>query len=317
MTTLLFTTPELLERILLHLDLRTLLTAAQRVCRAWTRLIASSPALQRALFFRPVPYELSGNNIVTGKRKRKKGEKVYNPLLAELFPPFFPRPTTPNRLDQLDLDLDLARNPTKQAAYLRRDASWRRMLVQQPPARSLSYIRVSQARGGQSWARFTIPVPGPGDSGLRMNMLYDLLLLLGPGEVLWWGQLPMELAEEDLTDEDDEEDDDKELKRVFSRAATASDIAIYTTRVVQCAVGGRRKQTTSKSPDDETSLRFPYEDWGSVEDFVGVVPDEEGPGSSLGLLDRSRARPSRETMAEIFGPEVTRDQAILVSLGGW
>ncbi|KAI1872427.1 hypothetical protein JX265_005307 [Neoarthrinium moseri] len=47
------TTPELLEAILAHLDPRTLLTAAQRVNRLFHALVAASPRLQEALFFRP------------------------------------------------------------------------------------------------------------------------------------------------------------------------------------------------------------------------------------------------------------------------
>lgn len=45
--------PELLELILLHVDLRTILTSAQRVSRAWHALVTTSTALQRALFFAP------------------------------------------------------------------------------------------------------------------------------------------------------------------------------------------------------------------------------------------------------------------------
>lgn len=213
------------------------------------------------------------------------------------------------------------------------------MLVQQPPALTVSYVSVSESRGGQSWARFTIPVPVPGgtttagtaaagsnshdksknngdrnsgngtDIGLRMNMLYDLLLLLGPWRrvssslVLWWGQIPTDYMEE-------EEEEEPELRQVFERAAAESDISIHMTWVVQCVIGGKR------SPEDELRqcLRFPYEDWGSADEFFGMEPDEQGPGSGPGRSNRSRS--SREAMAEIFGGEMSRDQVILFSLGG-
>ncbi|KAK4888981.1 hypothetical protein LTR27_012202 [Elasticomyces elasticus] len=44
--------PELLENTLLQLPTRDLLFA-QKVCASWKTAIASSPSLQRALFFRP------------------------------------------------------------------------------------------------------------------------------------------------------------------------------------------------------------------------------------------------------------------------
>lgn len=47
-------TPELLEIILLHLDMTTLLVSAQRVSRHWLCVIAGSTKLQQALFFKPI-----------------------------------------------------------------------------------------------------------------------------------------------------------------------------------------------------------------------------------------------------------------------
>src|SRR5437879_630808 len=66
-------TAELLELILLQLDLRTLLTAAQRTCRYWKTLIRDSPSLQKYLFLMP----------------DESAPKSWNPLLAEAFPSFF------------------------------------------------------------------------------------------------------------------------------------------------------------------------------------------------------------------------------------
>ena len=44
---------ELLEKILFHLDTKTLLLA-QRVCKQWRALVKRSKKLQQALFFEPV-----------------------------------------------------------------------------------------------------------------------------------------------------------------------------------------------------------------------------------------------------------------------
>lgn len=51
--------PELLEIILLHVDMTTLLVSALRVNRKWHNLISSSSALQQALFFAPAVQEPS------------------------------------------------------------------------------------------------------------------------------------------------------------------------------------------------------------------------------------------------------------------
>ncbi|CRL20950.1 unnamed protein product [Penicillium camemberti] len=46
--------PEILEMVLVEMDMRTLLTCTQRVCRAWLNLIKASPSIQKALFFTPI-----------------------------------------------------------------------------------------------------------------------------------------------------------------------------------------------------------------------------------------------------------------------
>ncbi|KAN0070628.1 hypothetical protein V8E54_011497 [Elaphomyces granulatus] len=54
-----FSIPEMLEAILLHTDMCTLLTSAQRVCHYWCDPIKEPPSLQAALFFQPVNHEAS------------------------------------------------------------------------------------------------------------------------------------------------------------------------------------------------------------------------------------------------------------------
>ncbi|KAE8422264.1 hypothetical protein BDV36DRAFT_245462, partial [Aspergillus pseudocaelatus] len=122
-------TPEVLELILLQLDLRTLLTSAQRTCRAWRTLIQDSPALQRALFFMPGTGDSSGR-------------KVSNPLLVEAFPFVFDTSTNMTFPEYRDGEClstcRMAKYPETQTAFLRREASWRRMLLQQPPVFKLA-----------------------------------------------------------------------------------------------------------------------------------------------------------------------------------
>ena len=127
--------PELLEMILLQLDMRTLVASAQRVCRAWNDLIRESSFIQEALFLKPIK-----------KRKGNPPETTINPLLAEAFASIFEQNEAvfPQSKTEFTLiDLDMIQNPEKKAAYLRPEASWRRMLVQQPPAFKLGIFRWS------------------------------------------------------------------------------------------------------------------------------------------------------------------------------
>ncbi|KAH9906032.1 hypothetical protein F4778DRAFT_802447 [Xylariomycetidae sp. FL2044] len=127
--------PELLELILLHLDPRTLLVSAPRVRRFWHATITTSPPLQRALFFLADPAD--PNRIA---------HPVANGLLREAFPSIFertgamesvhrptPAPWIPEGVPATVGDL-LGRR-----GFGCRDASWRRMLVRQPPLRGVAY----------------------------------------------------------------------------------------------------------------------------------------------------------------------------------
>jgi hypothetical protein len=275
--------PYLLEMIILQLDIRTLLMSAQLVCHTWGSTITSSSSIQQALFFRALPR--GSSNAV---------EKTYNPLLAELFPSFFPQdpsPSAPKNWGDEDIretsssidgkvtlnfalsSLDMVRHPEKMDAYLRKDASWRRMLVQQPPALSVSYLKFTDGQGGGSWKHYKIPCD---IDGMRMSMLYDLLLLLGPWSskvasslVLWWGYTPVMIRRSRS----------RQRKQVFERALQESDIVIYTKEVIQCVMG--RPETPEHALRHR--LGFPYGDWGSDKSDVGpglfcITPIESGSG---------------------------------------
>lgn len=152
---------EILEAILLLVDEQTLLLA-QRVSQSWYRCIKQSPAIQRALFYQPA-YPTCPNDLIPRQ----------NPLLAAKFPYWFPADDLAScRMtfgagdlqDFLDLN----------EACLRPSASWRQMLVQQPPAMSLSWVdrRVS----GELLCLCRWDFPLEAYNGLRMNVLYDLVV---------------------------------------------------------------------------------------------------------------------------------------------
>ncbi|KAJ5688340.1 hypothetical protein N7536_010959 [Penicillium majusculum] len=175
--------PEIFELILLNLDTRTLLTKATRICHAWSHFINSSPPIQRALFFRPLDNGLNKT-------------KTQNPLLAETFPSIFHRSGSTNggntnkkndpESDTIDdkinskltfTTLDMVRNPQKWDAYIRPEASWRRMLVQQPPVYTLSLLRSNVGHGGQ----YLYIYEALGDQkepagGLRMDIVFEALV---------------------------------------------------------------------------------------------------------------------------------------------
>ncbi|KAG2021421.1 hypothetical protein GB937_004758 [Aspergillus fischeri] len=181
---LVLSTPELLEYILLHLDIQSLLTSAQRVCRSWTRLIQFSPRLQQALFFKPTPPE-------------KCHKKLHS------FPPAW----DPSGVRECTYLLPSGPEVSERRQKLfRREASWRWMLVQQPPA-SLAYVQATHPRGDWIFKHYYLPCDAAPTThwvndqaqmnliGLRMNMLYDLVFesFLGGLRrhwICWEGHMP-------------------------------------------------------------------------------------------------------------------------------
>jgi hypothetical protein len=147
--------------------MRDLLTVAPLVSRTW-RAITLSPELQRALFFEP-------DATVT--------EPVENPLLAELFPPFFdglgadeaPQWAYPSAFKAMPW-------ASAPAAFQRADASWRRMLVTQPLTQTLVVTQKSRGQGGTSERQGVLDDL----SGLRMGVLYDLVVpFVDDGASFW------------------------------------------------------------------------------------------------------------------------------------
>ena len=115
---------ELLELILLCLDMRTLLLS-QRVCRHWHEVIMRSKPIQQVLFFMPI----EPTNVPHDARTR-------NPLLEEILWPRFVNPEW--RFPGLDKQI-IAK---LKSSYKRMSASWRRMLIQQPPTSVIGIVEL-------------------------------------------------------------------------------------------------------------------------------------------------------------------------------
>lgn len=196
-----FTTPELLEIILLYLDTRTLLVSAQLVCQTWTVLIQRSPAIQRALFFRPFTPKLKKgkwhaksiwNSVLPSPLKKDtKSDRgnineyecsytrpIYNPLLVQAFRPFFPSVHEyplihDNEEKVIEIEnkgkkqgknsqfsfkpLDMLSSPQKKSAYMRKEASWRKMLLRQPPVcGGVIIFKMYHEMGGDSYKCYKV-----------------------------------------------------------------------------------------------------------------------------------------------------------------
>ncbi|KAJ7244134.1 hypothetical protein B0H12DRAFT_1236182 [Mycena haematopus] len=174
-------TPELLEKILVHLPIRTLLVTAPLVSKTW-HAATLSPTLQRALFFAPDP-------------SASPSTRVHNPLLVETFPPFFAFPEG-NRTAWPGMDA-IEAPPWSQApaAFQRADASWRRMLVAQPPPQSMLITQDYSAALGVFERRAVL---GDLSDSLRMGLLYDLTvsLIKERFRVHWRGDTTLEAEAE-------------------------------------------------------------------------------------------------------------------------
>ncbi|KAK2035111.1 F-box domain-containing protein [Colletotrichum zoysiae] len=214
--------PELLEAILVQVDMRTLLVSASRVSRAWKGFIDGSPALQQALFFKPVSgasrgtiHGLEGVPFPRVPRAERLAShtdaRLINPLLAEKFDkcffdfgptysfhrransfyelPWSSRPgpvmTIPQswggriQVRPAELDEESAQTLAEsRQRFTRRGASWRRMLVSQPPPPSLGYMRfdiTTMEVSGRLSTSWICPGGKTALAGLRMGELYDVV----------------------------------------------------------------------------------------------------------------------------------------------
>ncbi|PYH86700.1 hypothetical protein BO82DRAFT_272427 [Aspergillus uvarum CBS 121591] len=133
-----FIIPELLESILLNLDMHTLLIST-RICHLWNNLIRTSPRLQTALFLLP-------QSAATAPDQ----PRTKNTLLLDIIWPQFiaRRLTTRPRPAYIGAWFPDISSTEKEEAYLRPEASWRRMFLHQPPTSRASFIEGPDIRKG-------------------------------------------------------------------------------------------------------------------------------------------------------------------------
>ncbi|KAJ9649667.1 hypothetical protein H2199_000446 [Coniosporium tulheliwenetii] len=196
-------TTELHELILLHLPIQDLLLRVQRVSRAWRDLIAGSPALQFALFLRaepgPVPYHLHGETSMeteigagnenatdagtgtsaappdtinlpggsgSGSSSGSNRQRAPPDPLRLRLNPLLQRPFIIGWESRADGTQKLwlsMRDEFRESLLEHRQATWRRMLLMQPPhpyeIRCAGEVR--RIRGRRvSGTSVSLPVPG-------------------------------------------------------------------------------------------------------------------------------------------------------------
>lgn len=181
---LVLSTVELLELVLLKVDdLRSILTAASRVCRFWNQLIRESPSLQKLLFFRP-------DTSCTENKQLQRSPRI-NTLLSR------------HSHGVLACISEEAYQSVSYSPYNsphNLEASWCRMLVQQPPARKLGFWRVEIDSSSEHGYEITTRMLDLNEEGgMPMGMLVEFMAQLGNGLpwTLYWGDEGMEYLEKE------------------------------------------------------------------------------------------------------------------------
>jgi hypothetical protein len=209
-----FATTELHEAILLCLDMQTLLISALRVNRKWNRVIQQSPRLQRALYFQPIAVfqadSATSERTCNPLLAKKFGPHFFNSVNETYYVreanSFYALPWTPTAAKEIEIPdlrgeinqaLRYSTNPRGVAEsdvqtvaneralrrhFTRRGASWRRMLVCQPPLPRLGYFSADNRSlylgtltpmRAVSVAMVDLESHMDTAGGLRMGFLYD------------------------------------------------------------------------------------------------------------------------------------------------
>ncbi|KAJ5673108.1 hypothetical protein N7507_002235 [Penicillium longicatenatum] len=128
-----------LKMILARMDMCTLLRSAQRVSRTWFVLISKSPSDQKTRFSTQI-------NDFEWRIWRIDGN-ILNLLLTETFLSLFP---AKDRLYSCWFevhDLPMTKDASTLARFVRKNAGWRKMLVQQALVSDIGLSEISSSKG--------------------------------------------------------------------------------------------------------------------------------------------------------------------------
>ncbi|KAF7341164.1 putative f-box domain protein [Mycena venus] len=133
--------------------------------KAQDRVISTPELLELILSYLPMRHLL----LTAPLPDPTAADPVQNPLLVELFPPFFAPEVEGHTHDSASIrSMPWSKAP---AAYRRKEASWRRMLVTQPPAKTMIIAETHCRLCGGSERRAVLK-----DIFLTMGVLYDLVV---------------------------------------------------------------------------------------------------------------------------------------------
>ncbi|KAI9036929.1 uncharacterized protein KD926_001173 [Aspergillus affinis] len=181
--------PELLEAILLHLDMSTVLLSAQRVNKHWLATISDSIRPQQLLYFKPIPssrlpawaYSTPENPCVFLDLSRWDSFRRAYAFTTDMT--WWSDDHSIADWSEMPEDVDLSiESLHRQKAFTRAGASWRRMLVSQPPPLAQGHTWHDYPDRDITFSKGIITeTPSPStllpisQSGLRMGLLYDLI----------------------------------------------------------------------------------------------------------------------------------------------
>jgi hypothetical protein len=161
---LVLATPELLEAILSHLPPHALLFA-QLISRSFHTAVTTSPTLQRLLFLRAAPLDAPHTWTL-------------NPLLRDLFTPFFVFGLSAYGTVQQDHSsirlMKCFATKGSNDVFLSKDATWRSMLVLQPPPKVLKVTRFVHAQARDIAWDTTLDCGKSLAGGVTMGVVYDI-----------------------------------------------------------------------------------------------------------------------------------------------
>jgi hypothetical protein len=171
--------------------------------------------------------------------------------------------------------LEWTKDPSSLAHFARVDASWRKMLVQQPPILELGLFRIYHARGGDSAGCSSIPVGFPHSippystvykfkspanissftqahekdqekncEGLCMGRLFDILLFAREVQFSIGMKVRVYWSAENPRDFDQSY---PKINDEFHRMLERYSIVVYTRKVMQCSIGLRSPLSDSES----------------------------------------------------------------------
>lgn len=172
-------TTELLELILgaPNMDMQTLLVSCSRVSRRWKAVIDRSPNIQKKLFLLPDWECWSERNPILWKHfpfafptfeRVARGELTTKTLYYDM------HRDGPNSSYRHNAAIIFKTMGERKEALGRENASWRRMLLHQPPYLGVGYLCTGKtSKGIEAFSRTVVPVPGP---PLRMERLLEEVL---------------------------------------------------------------------------------------------------------------------------------------------